>query len=216
MPNSANLDYPHVIAYGGGFLFMDSTNGVIQLEPNGQFVSKWPATHGSGPTQFLIGPEGITAANGNVYTTDYGSCYLAEWTYTGSPIAQWSSCGSGTNQMSGPHQLVVQGGYAYVADTHHNRIAVWNLQAGQIVWSISGFNQPWGVALDPTGTWLYVADTNNHRIMRVHPNGSTPELVTNMAGTHPLQGPTYLAFDTAGRLYVSDSSHSVYVYTITG
>jgi DNA-binding beta-propeller fold protein YncE len=216
MPASADLDYPHVIAYGGGYLFMDATNGVLQLKPDGTLVTKWTATHGPGPDQFLIGPEGITVDGNSVLTTDYGSCFLAKWTYTGTPIAQWSSCGSGTDQMLGPHQVAASGNNVYVADTHHNRIAVWNISTGHIVSSITGFNQPWGVALDPTGTWLYVADTNNKRIVRVHPDGSSSEVVTTMAGTKPLAGPTYLAFDPSGRLYVSDNSHHVYAYTISG
>jgi DNA-binding beta-propeller fold protein YncE len=216
MPNSANLDYPHVIAYGGGYLFMDATNGVLQLKPDGTLVTKWAAAHGPGPGQFLLGPEGITVAGTSVYTTDYGTCYLAQWTYTGTLINSWSSCGSGPDQMLGPHQVAVAGNNGFVADTHHNRIAVWDLTTGHIVSSITGFNQPWGVAVDPTGTWVYVADTNNKQIVRVHTDGSSPEVVTTMAGTKNLSGPTYLAFDPTGRLYVSDANHAVYTYTITG
>jgi DNA-binding beta-propeller fold protein YncE len=216
LPNSSDLDYPHVITYGAGYLFMDATNGVLQLNPDGSLVSKWPVTKGTNPDQFQYGPEGIAVANGAVYTTDYGTCYLAKWSYTGTPIAQWSSCGNGPDQMLGPHQLAVLGTAAFVADSHHNRIAVWNLTTGHIVRSITGFNQPSGVALDPTGTWLYVADTNNKRVVRVHLDGSSPEVVTTTAGSRTLGGPRYLAFDASGGLYVSDANHSVYLYSITG
>jgi DNA-binding beta-propeller fold protein YncE len=216
MPDSADLDYPHVIAYGGGYLFMDATNGVLQLKPDGTLVTKWAATKGTAPGQFMLGPEGITVSGSSVYTTDYGTCYLAQWTYTGTLTNNWSSCGSGSDQMLGPHQVAISGNFAFVADTHHNRIAVWDLTSGHIAWSITGFNQPWGVSVDPTGTWVYVADTNNKRIVRTHTDGSTPEVVTTTAGTKSLGGPTYLAFDPSGRLYVSDATHAVYVYTITG
>jgi hypothetical protein len=74
------------------------------------------------------------------------------------------------------------------------------------------FNTPSGIALDATGN-LYVADTGNHAIRKVTPQG----LVTTLAGTgHPgfrdgpgaqaqFDGPMGLAIDKAGRVIVADA-----------
>jgi sugar lactone lactonase YvrE len=88
------------------------------------------------------------------------------------------------------------------------------------------FNYPFGVALDGGGN-LYVADTANHTVRKVTPEGA----VTTLAGDptltdqdgYPLSGyadgsgsaarfnsPIALAVDSAGRVYVADSGN----YTI--
>ena len=74
------------------------------------------------------------------------------------------------------------------------------------------FNTPSGLALDATGN-LYVADTGNHAIRKVTPDG----VVTTLAGTGvpgwrdgpgaqaQFDGPMGLAIDQAGRVIVADA-----------
>jgi sugar lactone lactonase YvrE len=74
------------------------------------------------------------------------------------------------------------------------------------------FNTPSGLALDATGN-LYVADTGNHAIRKITPQG----LVTTLAGTGApgfrdgpgaqaqFDGPMGLAIDKAGRVIVADA-----------
>lgn len=79
--------------------------------------------------------------------------------------------------------------------------------------SAARFNGPTGLTLDAQGN-LFVADSNNHTIRKITPNGN----VTTFAGI-PLENgfvdgdrhtakffqPAELAFDTHGALYVADS-----------
>lgn len=84
------------------------------------------------------------------------------------------------------------------------------------------FNRPCGVAVGSDGN-LYVADTDNHTIRRITPEG----VVTTIAGAPGLSGytdgpgmaarfiyPFYIAADSAGNLYVSESSRN-YLRRIT-
>lgn len=74
--------------------------------------------------------------------------------------------------------------------------------------SDSQLNQPYGVAVGSDGTF-YVADTNNHRVQKVDPEGA----VTTVAGTtgsagisdSQLNNPLGVAVDAAGNVYVADS-----------
>ena len=68
-------------------------------------------------------------------------------------------------------------------------------------WSASG------LAIDKRGD-LYVADTGNHAIRKIAPNGSVSTFAggyKNGGGNARLEHPEGLAFDAEGNLYVSDS-----------
>jgi sugar lactone lactonase YvrE len=54
---------------------------------------------------------------------------------------------------------------------------------------------------------LFVADTGNHRVLRVAPDGT----VTVVAGPSGLDQPTALAIDQSGVLYIGDSGlHQIF------
>ena len=123
----------------------------------------------------------------------------------------------------------------YVADAGNNRIRVVRPQAGggTVTWMVqtlagdgtaafrdgagsqARFNNPQGVAIDAGGA-VYVADTGNHRIRRIAPDGT----VTTVAGDGTagyrngsgaqarFNAPRGLALDAQGNLYVADTGNS--------
>jgi DNA-binding beta-propeller fold protein YncE len=120
-------------------------------------------------------------------------------------------------------------GVVYVADSGNNVIrkispegSVSTLAgtAGQYgsddgVGSAARFTHPMGIAVAPDGSVIYVADTGNHLLRRVAADGS----VTTVAGLPGVvgatdgapadvlfQGPTGLALDSDGSLYIGDKT----------
>ncbi len=84
------------------------------------------------------------------------------------------------------------------------------------------FNFPWGIAIDPVGN-VFVADTANHIIRKITPNGA----VSTFAGRALVNGDTEgvglnarfdspwgLAFDPQGNMYVSNYAIALGAYTI--
>ena len=134
----------------------------------------------------LFFPTGIAAdANGNLYVADSANHRIRKITPAGVilPFA-----GNGMIGSSG------DGGQAANAT----------------------FNQPQSVAVDPIGN-VYISDTGNHRVRKVAPSG----VITTVAGTGAdgfagdggpaiqaqLNLPFQVATDSAGNLYIADSSN---------
>ena len=123
-------------------------------------------------------------------------------------------------------------GNLYIADTNNNRIR--RVDPSGTITTIAGTGQsgfegdngpaiearlasPEGLALDAAGN-LYVADVSNHRIRRIDLSGT----ITTIAGTGgsrfsgdggpavaaQLSDPTGVAADSAGNLYIADSSNA--------
>lgn len=86
-----------------------------------------------------------------------------------------------------------------------------------LVGGSAGLGQIGGIAVSAPGT-IYLADTSNNRIHQLAPDGS----LTTIAGTGvtgnsgdglpaiaaQLNGPTGLALDSAGNLYITDTGNS--------
>ncbi|HET9847107.1 MAG TPA: transporter substrate-binding domain-containing protein [Candidatus Dormibacteraeota bacterium] len=72
---------------------------------------------------------------------------------------------------------------------------------------IAGLNQPSGVAADPDRHAIYIADSANDAIQVLHGDGSSARITGKEFG-FPMNHPTGLAVDRAGRLFIADSGNN--------
>lgn len=128
-------------------------------------------------------------------------------------------------RFNGPIGIAVDNdGSTYVADTYNDRIRL--IRDGKVT-TVAGsgrgfadgpgnmakFDTPCGLALTPDGNIL-VADLGNRRIRLVQPNGETAtvagtgrgELRDGFLGSADLVGPTALAIDRTGSVFIADGN----------
>lgn len=115
-------------------------------------------------------------------------------------------------------------GRLYVADTAHNRIAVFNGGTGAYLsaWGVMGYSgeyemsQPMGVAV--AGGRVYVADAGNARVMVYDLEGAFVRQVGGRGvDTGGLDSPYDVAVDGSGNLWVADNGlQKVVVYGADG
>jgi cysteine-rich repeat protein len=97
---------------------------------------------------------------------------------------------------------------------------IWSVSAAvgmEIAATDNSLAAPQGVAIDAAGR-LFIADTFNHRIVRVETDGSITKIAGNgIAGflgdggdatSAELQGPTSVAVDGIGRVFIADSQNA--------
>jgi trimeric autotransporter adhesin len=136
-------------------------------------------------------------------------------------------------QLYGPSGVAVDAaGNLFIADTTNNRVR--KISSSGIITTVVGngqqgysgdggpateaqLNSPLGVAMDAAGN-LFIADTANNRVRKV----STTAIITTVAGngqqgysgdggsalSAQLSGPSGLAVDAAGNLFIADNSNN--------
>ncbi len=128
--------------------------------------------------------------------------------------------GSGPDELDDPEGICVgPGDNLYIADTNNNRIQVWTSD-GKPVKSIGTFgisamwrndpqfDHPEGVLALPNGQ-VYVADTNNNRIVMLDPNGLVALSWGSQGSRHrQFNLPRVVAQDHYGNIWVLDTGNS--------
>jgi sugar lactone lactonase YvrE len=140
---------------------------------------------------------------------------------------------TGANDASGPSATfnhpqaiaVTQGGYVYIADSGNQLIRQLyptgnGVIFGPLVLTLAGspgaigladglggsarFSSPAGIAVSPSYT-MTIADTGNNRLRSLV---QSTVMVTSVTTSVPLQGPTGLALDGRGNIYVADTENN--------
>ncbi|GAB2984933.1 hypothetical protein GCM10027049_23970 [Mucilaginibacter puniceus] len=222
-------------------LSFDSATGIISGTP----TVEWPATNytitarntaGSSSTVVnitvtLIPPDisydtpqafAVNVNVGTVAPVNNGGPVPATTYATVSHFAGSTSSATGTTNGTGsaarfnkPQGITFDAaGNMYVADATNNSIRKIT-QAGVVTTLATGLSSPADVTIDATGTYLYVANFGDHRIMRVTISGGTVTALAGTAGSANttngtgtaarFNGPTGIIYNKAdGYLYVSD------------
>lgn len=243
-----------VVDASGNVHVSDRTNHTIRkLSPAGvgSTLAGLEGTPGSadgrGATARFNAPWGVAVDSlGIVYVADYGNNTIRRvmpdgivTTLAGLAGTPGSADGTGTaarfSSPMGP--AVLPSGDLLMADNH----AIRKVTPGGVVTTLAGlagtpgsadgtgtaarFSSPSAVAVDGDGN-AFVADTGNHTIRKVTPDGT----VTTLAGLAPNQGstdgtgtaarfrlPSGVAVDAAGNVYVGDTmNHTIRMVTSAG
>lgn len=153
---------------------------------SGQIVAG-NCTLGSGPYMFgVVWGFDIDNTSQNLYVVDSTNCRIEKWpiysssrTLRGYTVAGGNGCSSASNQLNSTHSVYVSKltGDLYISDTGNNRIQKWSVNGNEGI-TIAGsenrtagasaylLNQPTGITMDNSETYLFVADRANHRVQR--------------------------------------------------
>ena len=109
-----------------------------------------------------------------------------------------------------PERVAVHpNGRVYVTGASSGNIAAF--ENGVAVAAAGGLSSPHDIAVAPDGT-LWIADAGNDRLVNMTPDLKVKRIV--QGAPYRFNGPRYLDFDNAGRLYVADKyTHQIKVLT---
>jgi sugar lactone lactonase YvrE len=174
------FDYPEGLAVDGtGQVYVsDSMNSRIEVfDSSGTFVNSFGSIGTNAGEFFFSGPIAIDSSN-NIYVIDvpgrpYDNYRVQKFDANGSFITQWPSHGPGPDPSVGiqvPAIVTDSSNNVFIVDGSNNKIQEYSSEGVFVTeWGSLGtgpgqFNGPMGIAIDPSGNYIYVSDYYNARI----------------------------------------------------
>lgn len=167
---------PCGITTDGTYLYIADTNNhriVKRLASDLSYVSQI-GTNGIGDDQFA-NPRGVATDGTYLYVADGGRRIVKRLASDLSYVSQIGTDGSGNDQFNQLYGVATDGTYLYMADTGNHRIVKRLASDLSYVSQIGTYGIAIGIAEDQfyfprsvatDGTYLYVSDTNNRRIVK--------------------------------------------------
>lgn len=156
-------------------------------------------------------PLGVACDDhGNIYVADRLRHRICKFAPDGRGLAAWGRRGSGPGEFEEPHDVFVDGGFVYVADTWNQRIQVLD-ENGNFLYAIQeepSVNGPRG--LFARDGLIYLTDSGNSVVRVFDRSGRFRRTVGTALGADPghLLEPIDAVADSAGRIYVVNSGNS--------
>jgi sugar lactone lactonase YvrE len=214
------------LAFGpDGSLFVgDYGNYRVMKLQEGSLVGSIVAGTGvkGNSTTRLNAPTAIVVdESSNIYIGDDYNCRVMLWLNNSSSGVRVAGTGSCSNTAS---TFYLTAGLAvdsqktiYLSDQNNNRVMKWKQNAttgtliagtGVIGNGSQQFFYPYGIYLDELNSYLYIADSKNHRIQRYY-LGVTTNVTTVAGGNGPGSGNNQL--DTPYGVCVSKKTGAIYI-----
>ncbi len=135
--------------------------------------------------------------NGRLLVADTGNSRIAIFELHG---FDGTLVGSVEEHLSRPEGVMVtKGGLILATGAGSNNLVVY--QDKEIVAEVDGFSAPHDVELDQDGN-IWIADAGNDRMVRLNQKLQIERILSG--DDYNFNGPRYMDFDSAGRLYVAD------------
>lgn len=220
------------VAQDGTTYVLDAENHRIQVfSPEGLWVASWGGG-GRGPGHWVREARGLAVGSGCLYVADHGNHRIVVFScYDGAYVTAFGTKGRGAGQFQGPSGVAVrEDGLVGVADWGNDRVQLFQRTAeGTEYVCVRSFGRggagpgqlqgPAGLAFGPLrGTsqadLVWVADSGNDRVQLFDSRDGEAlgSWGTRGSGCGQLQGPSGLAVDTMGCVYISDyGNHCVQV-----
>ncbi len=243
---SANLHLPSAVAVdGNGNVYIaDSANNVVRIVTAGiisSFAGDYIAGFAGdgGGVIALNAPSDIALDSaGNLYIADSGNLRVREIsssvasTFAGGGVTYTEGGLASAVVLGNPHGVaVVSSGYVYIADSDSNR--VYKVDTKGVITTVAGngglgfggdggnavasqVNNPWSVAVDPSGN-VYFVDLYNARVRVVSSTGTITTVAGNgttrysgdgaAAQTALMNTPLGVSAAPGGIVYVTDTNN---------
>jgi tripartite motif-containing protein 71 len=208
-----------------GRLFVsDTIDSRVELFAPGTDAFAGTLAAPGGYTSGFNRPAGIAVdPRGSIYISDPADGRIDRFWGDGTFLSELggpADIGGAGLSEAGSVAAAAGSGDLYVADTNHNRILIYGPE-GKLLTRIGAnggdgssgegpgkFDHPAAIGVDGTGD-VYVADTNNNRIVKLAPAGGVlTEWGSRGTGDGRFHSPTGVAVDAAGKVYVVDNQNN--------
>ena len=214
-----------MISSGGYCLFVAGNENVYSYDDNNKQLNVWSANASNNQPVMFINTycrDLFVDENNTLYCSITNMHHvvtksLNDPTNTFATVAGTGCFGSDSDMLAYPVGLFVALNFSlYVADSNNHRIQHF-LQGSKNATTVAGngasgtflLHDPMDVVLDGDG-YLFIVDTNNHRIIRSGPYGFRCVvgcMETYGSASNQLTRPESMSFDNQGNIWVADTGN---------